>query len=102
MLLDCALITFSSQVASHSPLAVSADGYLKMASDLAGVGCVEGARCQPNMWHCCWHSLCVEQVEQVRNVEQDTVCKVCFFSLQLSRIWLPEAEKRLWSFSTNN
>lgn len=61
MFLDCALITFCSQLASHSPLAVSADEYLKMASDLAGVGCVEGPRCQPNMWHL-WaaaDSLCV-------------------------------------------
>lgn len=44
--LDCALIIFCSQLPSHSPLVVSADGYLRMASDLAGVGCVEGARCQ--------------------------------------------------------
>lgn len=49
MFLDCALITFCSQLAYHSPLVVRADGYLKMASDLAGVGCVEGTRCQPNV-----------------------------------------------------
>lgn len=30
---------------------MSADGYLKMASDLASVVCVEGAKCQPNTWH---------------------------------------------------
>lgn len=102
MFLDCALITFCSQLAYHSLLVVRADGYLKMASDLAGVGCVEGTRCQPNMRHPRAAADMVFVWGWVWNVEQAMGWVICFFWLQLSTIWLPEAEKRLWSFSTNN
>jgi len=95
------LVLSRSQAASRSPLGLCAGGYLKIASDLADVVCIEAARHRPNMWHphrlpLLW-SVCVDWV---KHVEQATGCRICFFWPQLSKSWLSQAKLMMWSFST--